>query len=104
MKFEGGELARYMDFIGHDLFTAPLVTALHQFEEADNFGSLIRPEITDAAGMRKILEKKDVGRNMLLQPTHEKVLQVLEQSEYLSPRYHVVIANPPYKKKADLNE
>ena len=104
VKFEGGELARYMDFIGHDLFTAPLVTALHQFEEADNFGSLIRPEITDAAGMRKILEKKDVGRNMLLQPTHEKVLQVLEQSEYLSPRYHVVIANPPYKKKADLNE
>ena len=103
VTFEDGELARYMDFIGHDLFTAPLVTALHQFEEADNFGSLIRPEITDAAGMRKILEKKDVGRNMLLQPAHEKVLKVLEQSEYLSPRYHVVIANPPYMGGKGMN-
>lgn len=103
VKFEDGELSRYMDFIGHDLFTAPLVTALHQFEEADNFGSLIRPEITDAAGMLKILEKKDVGRNMLLQPTHEKVLRVLEQSEYLSPRYHVVIANPPYMGGKGMN-
>lgn len=103
VKFEDGELARYMDFIGHDLFTTPLVTALHQFGEADNFGSLIRPEITDAAGMRKILEKKDVGWNMLLQPTHEKVLRVLEQSEYLSPRYHVVIANPPYMGGKGMN-
>lgn len=102
VKFEDGELARYMDFIGHDLFTAPLVTPLHQFEEADNFGSLIRPEITDDA-MRKLLEKKDVGRNMLLQPTHEKVLRVLEQSEYLSPRYHVVIANPPYMGGKGMN-
>ncbi|MDR3361374.1 MAG: BREX-1 system adenine-specific DNA-methyltransferase PglX [Desulfovibrio sp.] len=101
--FEDGELARYMDFIGHDLFTAPLVTALRQFEEADNFGSLIRPEITDAAGMHKILENKDVGRNMLLQPTHEKVLRVLKQSEYLSPRYHVVIANPPYMGGKGMN-
>lgn len=103
VKFEDGELTRYMDFIGHDLFTAPLVTALRQFEEADNFGSLIRPEITDAAGMRNILEKKDVGRNLLLQSTHEKVLRVLEQSEYLSPRYHVVIANPPYMGGKGMN-
>lgn len=103
VKFEDGELTRYMDFIGHDLFTAPLVTALRQFEEADNFGSLIRPEITDAAGMRNILEKKDMGRNLLLQSTHEKVLRVLEQSEYLSPRYHVVIANPPYMGGKGMN-
>jgi hypothetical protein len=32
-----------MDFVGRDLFTAPLQTTLRQFEEADNFGSLIRP-------------------------------------------------------------
>ena len=28
--------------------------------------------------------------------THQKVLQALEQTDYLSPKYHVVIANPPY--------
>ena len=103
VTFENEELARYMDFIGRDLFTSSLLTALHQFEEADNFGSLIRPEITDTAGMRNRLEKKDVGCNLLLQPTHEKVLRVLEQSEYLSPRYHVVIANPPYMGGKGMN-
>ncbi|MDR3361910.1 MAG: BREX-1 system adenine-specific DNA-methyltransferase PglX [Desulfovibrio sp.] len=103
VKFEDGELTRYMDFIGRDLFTTPLVATLRQFEEADNFGSLIRPEITDCAGMRNILEKKDVGRNMLLQATHEKVLRVLKQSEYLSQRYHVVIANPPYMGGKGMN-
>lgn len=103
ITFTEDELGRYMDFAGRDLFTAPLVTALHQFEEADNFGSLIRPEITDAVGMRKILAAKNVGGNMLLYGTHEKVLRVLEQSEYLSPRYHVVVANPPYMGGKGMN-
>ena len=103
VSFSKDELARYMDFAGRDLFTAPLVTALHQFEEADNFGSLIRPEITNAAAMRKNLEAKNVGGNMLLYDPHLKVLRVLEQSEYLSKRYHVVIANPPYMGSKGMN-
>lgn len=103
IEFSEDELTRYMGFVGRDLFTAPLVTALRQFEEADNFGSLIRPEITDAAGMRKVLSSKNVDRNLLLQGTHEKVLCVLKQSEYLSPRYHVVIANPPYMGGKGMN-
>ncbi len=103
VAFSDDELGRYMDALGRDLFTVPLVTGLHQFAEADNFGSLIRPDITDAAGIRKRLEKKEVGRNLLLQATHEKVLRVLEQSEYLSPHYHVVIANPPYMGSKNMN-
>ena len=103
IAFNETELANYMDFAGHDLFTAPLLAGLRQFEEADNFGALIRPEITDAAGMRKILEAKKVGENVLLAHTHPKVLRVLEQSEYLSPRYHVVIANPPYMGGKGMN-
>lgn len=38
--FDDRELKDYMDFVGRDLFTAPLQTTLRQFEEADNFGSL----------------------------------------------------------------
>lgn len=43
VHFDEGELKNYMDFVGRDLFTFPLQTTLRQFEEADNFGSLIRP-------------------------------------------------------------
>ena len=32
-----------MDAVGRDLFTEPLRETLNQFEQADNFGSLIRP-------------------------------------------------------------
>lgn len=103
VEFAGKELADYMDAIGRDLFTAPLLTALRQFEEADNFGSLIRPEITNVATIRNILEKKDVSRNLMLEPTHKKVLRVLKQSEYLSPRYHVIVANPPYMGGKGMN-
>ena len=96
VHFDEGELQRYMDFVGRDLFTYPLQTTLRQFEEADNFGSLIRPDVTDVASMLRILESKNVSGQLFLSMTHQKVLQALRQADYLSPKYHVVIANPPY--------
>ncbi len=96
ISFGEDELKEYMDFVGLDLFTAPLLTTLHQFQEADNFGSLIRPGVTDPEDMLKTLDSKDVSGQLLLSSTHQKVLQALKQADYLSPKYHVVIANPPY--------
>jgi len=103
VKFEADELTVYMDFIGHDLFTAPLQTTLRQFEEADNFGSLIRPDVTDVAEMLRILKTKDVSGQLFLSETHKKALQALLQASYLSPKYHVVIANPPYMGGKGMN-
>lgn len=96
MHFDGDELTNYMDFVGRDLFTAPLQNTLRQFEEADNFGSLIRPELTDVQGIFQHLEAKDVSGQLFLSETHKKVLQALRQVDYLNSKYHVVIANPPY--------
>ena len=67
-----------------------------QFEEADNFGSLIRPDVADVAWVSKTLEEKNVSGQLFLSLTHQKVLKVLQQADYLSPKYHVVVANPPY--------
>ena len=103
VHFDGSELKSYMDFVGRDLFTAPLQTTLRQFEEADNFGSLIRPDVSDVDGMLKILESKNVSGQLLLSMTHQKVLQALRQADYLSPKYHVVIANPPYMGGKGMN-
>jgi len=103
VQFDDVELKNYMDFIGRDLFTAPLQTTLQQFEEADNFGSLIRPAVTDVVAMLKILEAKNVSGELFLSPTHQKVLQALRQADYLSPKYHVVIANPPYMGGKGMN-
>lgn len=103
VHFDGNELKDYMDFVGRDLFTAPLQTTLRQFEEADNFGSLIRPDVTDVDGMLRILESKNVSGQLFISMTHQKVLQALRQADYLSPKYHVVIANPPYMGGKGMN-
>ncbi|ANT64825.1 BREX-1 system adenine-specific DNA-methyltransferase PglX [Prosthecochloris sp. CIB 2401] len=103
VHFDGNELKDYMDFVGRDLFTAPLQTTLRQFEEADNFGSLIRPDVTDVDGMLRILESKNVSGQLFISMTHHKVLQALRQADYLSPKYHVVIANPPYMGGKGMN-
>ncbi len=101
--FDDKELKDYMDFVGRDLFTAPLQTTLRKFEEADNFGSLIRPDVTDVDGMLRILGPKNVSGQLFISMTHQKVLQALRQADYLSPRYHVVIANPPYMGSGNFN-
>ncbi len=103
VHFDEGELNNYMDFVGRDLFTMSLQNTLCQFEEADNFGSLIRPEVTDVGGVLRILESKNVSGHLLLSSTHQKVLRILRQADYLSPKYHVLIANPPYMGGKGMN-
>jgi type I restriction-modification system DNA methylase subunit len=35
--------------------------------------------------------------------THEKVLDVLNMADFLSPKYHLVVANPPYMGNKGIN-
>jgi len=103
IKFDDAEIDSYMDAIGRDLFTSDLQTTLKQFEEADNFGSLIQPTLKNVTVTLQTLKEKDVSRDLFLAPTHEKVLQVLKQADYLSQKYHVVVANPPYLGSKGMN-
>lgn len=103
IRFDKSEMEDYMDFVGRDLFTVSLQTTLNQFEEADNFGSLIRPNVTDADGMLDIRESRGVYGDLVYRTAHEKVLSVLRQADYLSQKYHVVIANPPYMGSNGMN-
>lgn len=103
IRFDDDELDEYMDFIGRDLFTADLEITLRQFDEVDNFGSLIRPALTDVAEVLEQLHATDVSGQLFLGNTHQKVLRLLRQADYLSPQYHVVVANPPYMGSGGMN-
>lgn len=103
VKFERDELDEYMGHTGRDLFTHELRETLQQFTEADNFGSLIRPRLASAADALATLQAQDMGGNLFLAATHRKVLTVLRMAEYLSSRYHVVVANPPYMGGKGMN-
>ena len=101
--FSHDELDEYITAVGRDLFTLDLRETLKQFEEADNFGSLIRPKLTSVQNVLPVLEAKDMAGNLFLASTHAKVLQVLRMTDYLSQRYQVVIANPPYMGGKGMN-
>ncbi len=103
VSFQDDDLRPYIEVVGRDLFTNNLQTLLHQFEEADNFGSLIRPAVEDVGHVRRVIEEKQLGEQVAFAQVHPKVIRVLEQAEYLSSRYHVVVANPPYMGKKNMN-
>ena len=103
VKIEPHDMDAYVAEVGRDLFTANLRTLLTQFKEADNFGSLIRPVAMDYAEIHRVLAEKGIGNQLLLEHVHREVLQVLEQAEYLSQRYQVVVANPPYMGGKGMN-
>ena len=96
IKFNDDEIKSYIDAVGRDLFTSDLQETLKQFEEADNFGSLIVPKVQNVESILKLLESKDVTQDIFLQETHQRVLRVLKQADYLSQKYYVVVANPPF--------
>lgn len=107
VRFRPDELERYIAAAGgaasRDLFTPALRETLTQFAAAKNFGSLIRPVLADPAEARRRLEARGVGDDLMLAHVHRDVLRVLAQAEMLSPRYHVVVANPPYMGKGGMN-
>jgi len=103
IAFADEELDNYIDYVGRDLFTADLRTTLKEFEEADNFGSLIQPTLKSPEDALAAMEAKDVSGQLFLAETHKSVLQVLKQADYLSQKYHVVVANPPYMGGKGMN-
>lgn len=66
------------------------------FEDADTFGSLIRPNQGLIEPMRKHLESMDGAETLFGGDVLNRARTVVRQSEYLSNRYQVLVANPPY--------
>ncbi len=106
IQFDHAELADYRRHISDNaLFTPDFLNLLTQFENAKTIGSLIQPVLLEQkiiALREAILAKEPIG-DLYLRDTHLKVLRVLEQGAALTPRYHVVVANPPYLGNKGMN-
>jgi hypothetical protein len=103
VSFDTDELSEYMAEVGRDLFTLDLRETLNQFAEVDNLGSLIKPKLTSVGDVLTVLQAKDMAGSLFLANTQAKVLQVLQMAEFLSPRYSLVVANPPYMGGKGMN-
>jgi type II restriction/modification system DNA methylase subunit YeeA len=103
VKIEPENLKEYVKHVGIDLFSEDVLATLNQFEEADNFGSLIIPATSNAREVLRALSQKNMEGEMFLSETHEQIMTALTQADYLSQKYHVVVANPPYMGGGNMN-
>jgi type II restriction/modification system DNA methylase subunit YeeA len=103
VSFTTSELADYTTAVGRDLFTSDLRETLGQFDQAKNFGALIVPKLRDVAEVARRVAALDFESNLFLRDVHLRVMQVLRMAEALSPKYHVVVANPPYMGGGGMN-
>ncbi len=103
VAFTPAEMQEVMSVVGCDMFTDELRETLLQFEHAKNFGSLIVPKLRDPAETLRVVAAQDFGGDLLLKEVQERVIAVLRMAEALSPKYHVVVANPPYMGGKGMN-
>lgn len=103
VRFTSSEMQDVAAVVGSDLFTADFCKTMGQFEQAKNFGSLIVPKLRDPAEVARVVRLKDFGGDLLLREVQERVLKVLDMAEALAPKYHVVVANPPYMGGKGMN-
>ncbi len=103
VSFTSPELTDVAAVVGKDLFTDALRETLTQFERAKNFGSLIVPKLRDPAETLRLVEARDFSSDLLLKDMQARVVAALRMAEALSPKYHVVVANPPYAGNGGLN-
>jgi hypothetical protein len=104
VEFTGQDrIGEFLRMIGqganHDL-----AATLDQFGQAKNFGSLIVPKLKNIDEVLEALRAKDFGGDILLEGVRDRVVAVLRMAEALAPRYHVVVANPPYMGFKKMNE
>ncbi len=91
-----------------DQLKEKLLHDLHLFREADNFGSLLRPRLSaqEIADIRNQLTEHwelNTDNSLFDASLRQNILKALTQAEYLTTRYHVVIANPPYMGGKGMN-
>lgn len=103
VRFKDDEIPTYISKIGRDLFTDGLIETMKQFDQAKNFGSLIAPKLKSVEEVQKRISGADLQGNLFIRDVHERVQKVLEMTEALSPRYHIVVANPPYMGGKGMN-
>jgi N-6 DNA Methylase len=106
VHFGKDELSNYSETLRlGELFTPRILQLMRQFEEAKTFGALIQPCVneSDIAFARGIVEARNLGSNLFLNETNNKVLRIFEQAQALTQRYYVVVANPPYMGSGNMN-
>lgn len=76
----------------------------NQFEHAEKFGSLIRPDRDVTVRLARHLATLDDDRDMFTADVIDSAKRVVNQARYLSSSFSVTIANPPYMGSRNMSQ
>lgn len=103
VEFTGQDrLGEFLRMIGQGSNIA-LADTLAQFGQAKNLGSLIVPKLKNPGEVLEALRASDLREDIVWKGVWERVVAGLRMAEALAPRYHVVVANPPYMGGKGMN-
>ncbi len=77
---------------------------LRYWEQAKNFGSLIQPRLDHVAAAGALLQSTGENPNLFQREALQAAKKFLDQAQYLCPKYHVVVTNPPYLGQRKMNQ
>ena len=102
ISFTPGELET---LVTRDTDRADEEAFFNQFQYSDTFGSLIRPcpSLIEPLRLNLDAHEPDEG-DMIGSDLFGRATRVVRQAQFLSQRYHVVVANPPYMGTKNMNE
>lgn len=94
--FEKEELPNVINLFENPSLT--IMDLMKDFENADILGSLITPSISNIAFLKNTLKANPNSDDFFSDENtlRGRVKTVLDQTEYLTGEYHVVVTNPPY--------
>jgi hypothetical protein len=76
----------------------------NRFEDAETLGALICPDESIVGPLRRHIETWRPREDDLFgSDLRQRADRTLRQADYLSPKYHVVVANPPYMNSKNMS-
>ncbi len=103
IRFSAEEQKDYSKIIGKTLITQDLWLLMRQFENAESLGSLIIPATANLDAIEAAIKDSGVMDDLLKINVNTKLKKLLRLARFLSPRYHVLVTNPPYLGNAYLS-
>ena len=104
IRFTANEQQNYQKRLGKNLVTQDLWQLMKQFENAETLGSLIMPKTAALRDIEEAINSSGLWDDLLLHETNQKLRDLLTLARMLSPRYDVVVANPPYLGNSYLSD
>ena len=101
-------LGNSMSDIGRNNATTQMEKLLDEFIDAKEYGSILQPQKYDWEALRCFVHMTDPDGQVSMgevgiDATQERLLQIIEQGQALSQKYHIVTTNPPYLNSKNMS-